>query len=74
MNHNMWKGVKMGIIAKYKYLSDKNLKELKAFYSEENETFEKTEEQNGDVEILLDLDKMWDALHSCLQEQAAVSL
>ena len=42
MNHNMWKGVKMGIIANYKYLSDKNLKELKAFYSEENETFEKT--------------------------------
>jgi len=30
----MWKGVKMGIIANYKYLSDKNLKELKAFCSE----------------------------------------
>ena len=56
----------MGIIANYKYLSDKNLKELKAFYSEENETFEETEEQNGDVEILLDLDKMWDALHFVL--------
>ena len=28
----------MGIIANYKYLSDKNLKELKAFYSEENES------------------------------------
>ena len=65
-NHSIWKGVKMGIIANYKYLSDKNLKELKAFYSEENETFEETEEQNGDVEILLDLDKMWDALHSVL--------
>ena len=35
-NHSIWKGVKMGIIANYKYLSDKNLKELKAFYSEEN--------------------------------------
>lgn len=56
----------MGIIANYKYLSDKNLKELKAFYSEENETFKETEEQNGDVEILLDLDKMWDALHFVL--------
>lgn len=65
-NHSIWKGVKMGIIANYKYLSDKNLKELKAFYSEENETFEETEEQNGDVEILLDLDKMWDALHFVL--------
>lgn len=64
----------MGIIANYKYLSDKNLKELKAFYSEEKETFEEAEEQNEDVEILLDLDKMWDVLHSCLQEQAAVSL
>ena len=30
----------MGIIANYKYLNDKNLKELKAFYSEEKETFE----------------------------------
>ena len=27
----------MGIIANYKYLSDKNLKELRAFYSEEND-------------------------------------
>lgn len=25
-NHSIWKGVKMGIIANYKYLSDKNLK------------------------------------------------
>lgn len=58
----------MGIIANYKYLSDKNLKELKAFYSEKNETFEEAKERNEDVEILLDLDKMWDALHSCLQE------
>lgn len=66
-------GVKMGIIANYKYLSDKNLKELKAFYSEENETLgeakeqnEDAEEQNEDAEILLDLDKMWDALHFVL--------
>ena len=57
------KEVKMGIIANYKYLSDKNLKELKAFYSEEDKTFGETDDQNEDVEILLDLDKMWDALH-----------
>lgn len=56
----------MGIIANYKYLSDKNLKELKAFYSEENETFGEAKERNEDVEILLDLDKMWDALHFVL--------
>lgn len=57
------KEVKMGIIANYKYLSDKNLKELKAFYSEEDKTSGETDDQNEDVEILLDLDKMWDALH-----------
>ena len=56
----------MGIIANYKYLSDKNLKELKAFYSEENETLGEAKERNEDVEILLDLDKMWDALHFVL--------
>ena len=53
----------MGILANYKYLSDKNLKELKAFYSEEDKTSGETDDQNEDVEILLDLDKMWDALH-----------
>ena len=56
----------MGIIANYKYLDDKNLEGLKAFYSEENEIFEDTEERNEDVELLLDLDKMWDALHFVL--------
>ena len=56
----------MGIIANYKYLSDKNLKELRAFYSEENETFGEAKEWNEDVEIRLDLDKMWDALHFVL--------
>ena len=56
----------MGIIANYKYLSDKNLKELRAFYSEENETFGEAKERNDDVEIRLDLDKMWDVLHFVL--------
>ena len=46
--------VKMGILANYKYLSDKNLKD---------KTSGETDDQNEDVEILLDLDKMWDALH-----------
>ena len=53
----------MGIIANYNYLSNKDLKELKTFYLEENETYEETEEVNSDVKISLDLDKMWDALH-----------
>lgn len=56
----------MGIIANYNYLSNKDLKELKTFYLEENETFEETEEVNLDVKISLDLDKMWDALHFVL--------
>ena len=56
----------MGIIANYNYLSNKDLKELKTFYLEENETFEETEEVNSDVKISLDLDKMWAALHFVL--------
>ena len=56
----------MGIIANYNYLSNKDLKELKTFYSEKNEAFKETEEVNSDVKISLDLDKMWDALHFVL--------
>lgn len=56
----------MGIIANYKYLSDKNLNELKDFYRENGETIADIEEKNNDLEILLDLDKMWDALHFVL--------
>lgn len=56
----------MGIIANYKYLSDKNLNELKLFYTENTESITDIEENNNDLEILLDLDKMWDALHFVL--------
>lgn len=56
----------MGIIANYKYLSDKNLNELKNFYRENGETTTDIEDNNNDLEILLDLDKMWDALHFVL--------
>ena len=56
----------MGIIANYKYLSDKNLNELKAFHTGKGETIEDIEENNRDFEILLDLDKMWDTLHFVL--------
>lgn len=56
----------MGIIANYKYLSDKNLNELKNFYRENGDTIGDIEENNNDLEILLDLDKMWDALHFVL--------
>ena len=61
----------MGIIASYKYLSDKNLNELKDFYTENGETIADIEEDNNDLEILLDLDKMWDALHFVLTGASA---
>lgn len=56
----------MGMIATYRYLSDKNLKELKFFYEKEGENFEEDENLNGEMEIFLDLDKMWDTLHFIL--------
>ena len=56
----------MGIIASYKYLSDKNLNELKDFYRENGDTIADIEEDNNDLEILLNLDKMWDSLHFVL--------
>ena len=58
----------MGLIANYKYLSDKNLNELKALYTENTKSIE---ENNNDLEILLDLDKMWDALHFVLTGASA---
>ena len=61
----------MGLIANYKYLSDKNLNELKALYTENTESITDIEEHNNDLEILLDLDKMWDALHFVLTGASA---
>ena len=56
----------MGIIANYQYLSDANLQEFKSFYAEEDDVFEEVEDWNDEAEILLDIDKMWDALHFVL--------
>ena len=54
----------MGLIANYQYLSDKDLKALKAFDTEdEDDIFETVEDWNDEAEILLDIDKMWDLLH-----------
>ena len=58
--------IKMGIIANYQYLSNDNLKEIKSFYTKEDEIFEKVEDWNEEAKILLDMDKMWDALHFVL--------
>lgn len=56
----------MGIIANYQYLSDRNLKEMKLFYNEAVEDIDDVKDGNDDIEIQLDMDKMWDALHFVL--------
>lgn len=56
----------MGIIANYQYLSDRNLKEMKVFYNEAVEDIDDVKDGNDDIEIKLDMDKMWDALHFVL--------
>ena len=56
----------MGIIANYQYLSDKNLKEMKLFYNEAVDDIEDDKDGSNDIEIQLDMDKMWDALHFAL--------
>ena len=56
----------MGIIANYQYLSNRNLKEMKLFYNEAVEDIEDVKDGNDDIEIQLDIDKMWDALHFVL--------
>ena len=56
----------MGVIANYQYLSDRNLKEMKLFYNEAVEDIDDVKDGNDDIEIQLDMDKMWDAMHFVL--------
>lgn len=56
----------MGIIANYQYLSDRNVKEMKIFYNEAVEDIDDVKDGNDDIEIQLDIDKMWDAIHFVL--------
>ena len=56
----------MGIIANYQHLSDRNLKEMKLFYNEAVDDIEDDKDGSDDIEIQLDMDKMWDALHFAL--------
>ena len=56
----------MGIIANYQYLSDRNLKEMKLFYNEAVEDIDDVKDGNDDIEMQLDMDKMWDAMHFVL--------
>jgi len=52
----------MGLIANYNCISDESLKELKGLGSSEEDLFETVEEWSDEDELLLDIDKMWDAL------------
>ena len=56
----------MGMIATYRCLSNKNLKELKSVYAIEDNVSKEVEDENEEAEILLDIDKMWDVLHFVL--------
>lgn len=56
----------MGIIANYQYLSDRNLKEMKLFYNEAVDDIDDVKDRNDDIEIQLDMNKMWDAMHFVL--------
>ena len=56
----------MGMHATYRYLSDKNLKELKSYYGIEDKISEEIEDSHEEVELSLDIDKMWDVLHFML--------
>lgn len=49
----------MGMIANYRYINDQYLHQMKSFNTEGDDQFEIVEE----VELLLDIDKMWDVLH-----------
>ena len=56
----------MGIIANYQYLIDRNLKEMKLFYNEAVDDIDDVKDRNDDIEIQLDMNKMWDAMHFVL--------
>lgn len=52
----------MGMIANYQYLSDDKLKQIKLLSNEENDLLDLAEDSADSHDILLDIDKMWDAL------------
>ena len=53
----------MGMIANYRYINDQYLHQMKIFNAEDDDQFEVVE---GEAELLLDIDKMWDVLHFVL--------
>ena len=52
----------MGMIANYQYLPDDELKQLKGISNQEDDSLDFAEDSSDSHDILIDIDKMWDAL------------
>ena len=52
----------MGMIANYQYLPDKELEQIKGLSNQEDDLLDFAEDSADSHDILLDIDKMWDAL------------
>ena len=52
----------MGMIANYQYLPDNELEQIKGLSNQEDDLLDFSEDSTDSHDILLDIDKMWDAL------------
>ena len=52
----------MGMIANYQYLPDKELEQIKGLSNQEDDLLDFAEDSADSHDILIDIDKMWDAL------------
>ena len=52
----------MGMIANYQYLADNELKQIKGLSNQEDDLLDFAEDSADSHDILIDIDKMWDAL------------
>ena len=52
----------MGMIANYQYLTDNELEQIKGLSNQEDDLLDFTEDSTDTHDILIDIDKMWDAL------------
>ena len=52
----------MGMIANYQYLPDNELEQIKALSNQEDDLLDFAEDSSDTHDIIIDIDKMWDAL------------
>lgn len=52
----------MGMIANYQYLPDNELEQIKALSNQEDDLLDYAEDSADTHDIIIDIDKMWDAL------------